>query len=145
MGKRFLFLRKCWMSLLMLGLIGLYGQASCPCDQDNDGISYAEDNCPDLSNPDQADLDGDGQGDACDEDLDGDGILNLADNCPFRLNGDQADREQDGIGDACDNCPDIPNPSQEDQDADQIGDYCEVLCGEVWNDNLGMMVLLCDQ
>ena len=35
--------------------------------------------CPVVANSDQADLDGDGAGDACDSDLDGDGIPNDAD------------------------------------------------------------------
>ncbi len=36
-------------------------------DADNDGIADWLDNCPDTSNPDQADTDFDGLGDACDE------------------------------------------------------------------------------
>src|SRR5829696_207223 len=40
------------------------------------------DNCPGVSGDNQADLDGDGQGDACDADTDGDGVLNSADACP---------------------------------------------------------------
>lgn len=35
-------------------------------DTDNDGISDACDNCPNVANPDQTDSDGDGIGDACD-------------------------------------------------------------------------------
>ena len=35
-------------------------------DIDNDGIVNDEDNCPDMHNPDQADTDGDGMGNACD-------------------------------------------------------------------------------
>ena len=35
-------------------------------DIDGDGVRDAQDNCPDLVNPDQADSDGDGIGDACD-------------------------------------------------------------------------------
>ncbi|MCO6490728.1 MAG: T9SS type A sorting domain-containing protein [Phaeodactylibacter sp.] len=42
----------------------------CPCtlpadDQDNDGVCDGVDNCPATFNPDQYDLDQDGQGDAC--------------------------------------------------------------------------------
>ncbi len=42
-------------------------------DSDNDGIpdqypGEGQDNCPDTPNPDQADLDNDGKGDACDDD-----------------------------------------------------------------------------
>ena len=46
---------------------------SCPAvvvlDTDGDGVPDEEDNCPDVFNPDQADLDGDGIGDACDQAL----------------------------------------------------------------------------
>ena len=37
-------------------------------DADGDGVADADDNCPDLSNPDQADFDADGVGDVCDAD-----------------------------------------------------------------------------
>ncbi len=43
-------------------------------DQDGDGVLDGNDNCPFNSNPDQADLDLDGQGNACDSDDDGDGL-----------------------------------------------------------------------
>ena len=36
-----------------------------PEDQDNDGVSDADDNCPAAANPDQEDCDDDGVGDAC--------------------------------------------------------------------------------
>ena len=37
------------------------------------------DNCPEVSNTDQNDLDDDGLGDACDNDMDGDGAVSEAD------------------------------------------------------------------
>src|SRR5690606_22110949 len=62
-------------------------------------------------NADQADLEGDGAGDACDTDDDGDGVDDSTDNCPVVSNADQADDDEDGMGDACD--PD----SEEDDDS----------------------------
>jgi len=43
-------------------------------DGDGDGVFDDVDNCPFISNPDQADFEGDGVGDACDSDTDGDGL-----------------------------------------------------------------------
>ncbi len=71
-------------------------------DRDGDGIPDVDDNCPDISNPNQYDLDGDGLGDVCDDDRDDDGIPNVNDNCPDVANPDQADIDQDGTGDLCD-------------------------------------------
>jgi Tol biopolymer transport system component len=53
-----------------------------PSDADTDGVSDASDNCPDVANVDQADLDNDGQGNACDGDRDGDGVPNDSDYAP---------------------------------------------------------------
>jgi PKD repeat protein len=51
-------------------------------DTDGDGIPDVVDNCPQVPNRLQSDLDGDGFGDMCDDDMDGDGIANDLDACP---------------------------------------------------------------
>lgn len=83
------------------------GGSTGPSDGDGDGVADADDNCPTVTNGDQADSDGDGTGDACDDDRDGDGVANSADNCPDVRNADQEDSDGDGIGDACD----VPEPA----------------------------------
>jgi subtilisin family serine protease len=80
-------------------------------DEDGDAVPDADDVCPSVADPDQADADGDGTGDACDPDRDGDGVPNDVDTCPTVPNPDQSDRDGDGLGDACDPTPDpVPPP-----------------------------------
>jgi len=83
---------------------------ACDEDDDNDTIADADDNCPLIVNPDQADTDGDGLGDACDDDSDNDTIADANDNCPLDANPDQTDTDGDGLGDACDPSP-SPSPT----------------------------------
>ncbi len=45
-------------------------------DPDSDGIISSADNCPDIANPEQSDIDSDSIGDVCDSDIDGDGYSN---------------------------------------------------------------------
>jgi hypothetical protein len=70
-------------------------------DGDGDGIFDSADNCPSVTNADQANLDGDAAGDACDPDDDADGVADTADNCPMLANFNQYDQDRDGTGDAC--------------------------------------------
>ncbi len=124
---------------------------SSPTDSDQDGIPDTADNCISLSNNDQADLDQDHLGDACDDDRDGDGVKDQFDNCPTTPNGNQTDdnhngqgdvcepvdqhtttsgpppdRDGDGFSDAKDVCPTIANHDQSDIDHDGIGDMCDI-------------------
>lgn len=115
-------------------------------DADSDGVRDADDNCVNDANPNQADIDNDGLGDACDSqndiDTDGDGVADIHDNCPSIANASQADSDQDQIGDACDadqagdadgdeiadsvdNCPNVANADQADTDDDGLGDACD--------------------
>ena len=62
------------------------------------------DNCPSVAGDDQADLDGDGQGDACDSDIDGDGADNIAETARG-TDPRNPDSDGDGVSDGADLCP----------------------------------------
>jgi hypothetical protein len=93
------------------GVCSLNQEEICS-DFDGDQVINEEDSCICIDNPDQADADEDGRGDACD-------------NCLNDPNADQEDADGDKIGDVCDNCPDTSNPTQEDTDEDGAGDACD--------------------
>jgi hypothetical protein len=118
--------------------IGMFGNGrQCAADDDLDGIPNTLltigcdnppcplDNCPEVPNSGQRDVDGDGIGDACDSDNDNDGIEDDFDNCAFVNNLNQNDVDRDGVGDLCDTCLFLANPNQGDLDGDGNGDSCD--------------------
>ncbi len=70
-------------------------------DADADGVVDEADNCVNVANADQKDVDSNGRGDACD-DFDSDGVINQVDNCVDQPNRGQQDIDNDGKGDTCD-------------------------------------------
>ncbi len=76
-------------------------------DVDSDGILGAYDNCPEVPNPSQLDLDGDGLGNECDPDDDDDGDPDVTDCEPSDANSySGAGEECDGIDNNCDGAVD---------------------------------------
>ncbi|MFC1680442.1 FG-GAP repeat domain-containing protein, partial [Pseudomonadota bacterium] len=78
-----------------------------------DGIPDSGDNCPNVLNPKQKDMDNDGDGNQCDPDTDGDGQLNV----------DDSDDDNDGLDDGPDGEGAFPRNSLDpDRDDDGIID-----------------------
>ena len=89
-------------------------------DRDGDSVGDVLDNCPDVSNSDQIDTDGDEKGNACDEDDDGDGIRDDLDAFPLDSN-ESKDSDGDGVGDKTDEFP-FDSSETLDSDNDGVGD-----------------------
>ena len=92
-------------------------------DGDEDGVTNDLDNCQDVANAEQADLDQDGKGDVCDADIDGDGVANEEDDFP-KDSTETQDSDQDGVGDVRDAFDDDPKEF-EDTDGDGVGDNAD--------------------
>ena len=130
------------MACILLASCGSESKSEDKTDSDADTIPDHMDNCPAIANSDQANLDDDALGDACDSDLDGDGIFNVEDDFPLDPNqyldidGDglghteDDDNDGDGILDVNDNCPYVANADQADDnglnDSSGLGDACEL-------------------
>ncbi len=91
---------------------------SGPVDTDGDGVADDADNCPSVANPDQANSDDDGMGNACDTDDDNDGTPDETDAFPTDP-AEQTDTDGDGTG----------NNADTDDDGDTMPDEWENLYG----------------
>ena len=81
-------------------------------DLDLDGVADSIDNCPDDHNPGQENLNGNSEGNVCDDDVDGDGALNIV---------EDPDDDNDGVLDVDETGGDADNPDAFNPDRDGDG------------------------
>ncbi len=113
-------------------------------DGDDDGIANDVDNCPDVANAGQDDLDGDDLGDVCDGDIDGDGADNEDDAFPTDAD-ESADSDKDGVGDNGDCKPNDPGASAPDCAGKACGDdTCGGSCGSCIGSQICTGAFACD-
>lgn len=86
------------------GAVYMFDICCVAVDSDGDGVPDCADNCIDTPNPDQADCDGDGAGDACDDDDDNDGVPDVDDVCPCNRPCVQVDASGRPRADLNDDC-----------------------------------------
>jgi len=104
---------------------GSFAPGLVPCnpvtsDGDGDGIADDQDNCAGVANQDQADLDNDDIGDACDDDIDGDGASNDAE-AGAGSDPRNPDSDGDGLGDGTE-IDGNTDPTNPDSDGDGLND-----------------------
>ncbi|MEW6330088.1 MAG: S8 family serine peptidase [Pseudomonadota bacterium] len=104
------------------------GNGRMSLDADADGFNHDTDNCRLVSNPTQADLDGDGAGDACDSDIDGDGLSNSQESS-LGTDPQNPDTDGDGLTDGAEVNTYSTSPVQADTDGDGLTDGAEVSGG----------------
>ena len=104
-------------------------------DLDGDSILNEQDNCETVYNPNQADLDDDGQGDACDADIDDDGYINELDCDPAakQIHPNANERCNNAIDDNCNGMTDEEDAWDctdyfVDGDSDGAGDQASLRC-----------------
>ncbi len=102
-----------------------------PVDTDGDGVNDDVDNCPSVSNTNQADADNDDVGDACDNDADNDGLPDSFEqqyfNCISCANPSD-DPDKDGLTNL-DEYTYNTNPTKKDTDGDGASDKEEIDAG----------------
>ncbi len=115
------------------GLAGGSAEFSLVDNDDNDGDIVANnvDNCPATPNTDQANLDSDAAGDACDTDIDGDGMPNQFEQANGLNPRNAADSNADNDGDGFSNLQEFqfgsdPNVADVDENNNGTPDATEV-------------------
>ncbi|MFH1181922.1 MAG: thrombospondin type 3 repeat-containing protein [Candidatus Woesearchaeota archaeon] len=114
------------------GKCGAANTCANPGDIDGDGIADSLDNCAQVPNNDQKDVDNDDIGDACDDDNDNDGMPDAWETRNDLDPSDPGDSSQDFDNDGLTNLQEFKsktNPNSPDSDGDGVPDKKEIDSG----------------